>query len=241
MKNALLVSSLTLILALPVLGAEELPKPPWSGSLGLSFLSTTGNTDTRSLGAEFGLKRIPDPWGLEFTAKYLSSSKDGTKNAEDTFASLRGMRNLSDRWMVYALGSAEKNVFAGFDLRAIVEAGATFKALAGPIHELSFDGGLAWTREDPVSFPSTSYTGAALGLAYQWKISETSVLTEKGRSYLDFSDSANWRITSETAIQAAISTRFAIKAAYLYRHTNQPVPGFLKVDTATTVSLVATF
>jgi putative salt-induced outer membrane protein len=241
MKRTLVISTLTVLLALPGLAAEEPPKPPWSGSLGLSFLSTTGNTDTRSLGAEFGLKRIPDPWGLEFTAKFLESSQNGEKNAEDTFASLRGIRNLSDRWMIYALGSGEKNVFAGFDLRAIIEAGATFKALAGPIHEVSVDGGLSWTREEPISFPSKSYAGSVLGLAYQWKISETSVFTEKVRSYFDFSDSANWRITSETAIKAAISTRFAIKAAYDYRRTNEPVPGFLKVDTATTVSLVATF
>ena len=241
MKRSALVSLLALLLVVPVLGAEESPKSPWSGSLGLSFLSTTGNSDTRSFGAEFGLKRVPDPWGLELNVKFLGSSKNGINDAEDTYVSLRGNRNLSEHWALYARGSGERNTFAGFDLRTILEAGATYKALTGPVHDLSFDGGLSWTREEPVSLPSLSYTGAALGLAYEWKISPTSVFSEKVRYYADFSDGSNWRIASETALKAAISTRLAVKAEYLYRFTNQPPPGYLKTDTATTLSLVASF
>jgi putative salt-induced outer membrane protein YdiY len=165
MKRLAVVGMLTLLLAVPVPGAEEPPKSPWSGSLGLSFLSTTGNTDTRSFGAEFGLKRVSDPWGLEVTAKILGASKDGTKTAEDTYGSVRGMRAVSDRWSVYAAGSGERNTFAGFDLRAIIKDGATFKAIPGTIQELLLDGGLSWTKEEPASLPSHSYTGAVLGLA----------------------------------------------------------------------------
>jgi putative salt-induced outer membrane protein len=238
-KRTALVCLLGLLLGVPVLCAEEPPKPPWSGSLGLSFLSTTGNSETMSFGAEFTLKRVPDPWGLEFNARYLGSSQGGVKNAEDTYASLRGTRNLSERWEAYARASWERDTFAGFDMRAILEAGATFKALTGPVQNLSFDAGLSWTSEEPVSIPSFSYTGAALGLAYEWKISETSALTEKARYFTDFSDTSNWRVASQTALKAAISKLLALKFEYDVRYTNQPVPGFLKTDTATILSLVA--
>ncbi len=241
MKRSALACLVVASLAAPALGADAPTKPPWSGSVGLSFLSTTGNSDTRSWGGELGLKRVPDPWGLEFNLKFLGASKDGVKNAEDTLATLRGTRSLSEHWGIYALGSWERNTFAGFDRRAILEAGATFKALTGPGHTLAIDGGLSRTNERPVTLPAFSFTGGVLGFAYEWKMSPTSVLSEKTRYYADFDNTGNWRLTSEAALKAAISTLLAVKVAYDFGYRNQPSPGFLKTDTTTTLSLVASF
>jgi putative salt-induced outer membrane protein YdiY len=116
MKRSALVSLLALLLVVPVLGAEELPKSPWSGSLGFSFLSTTGNSQTQSLGFDLGVRRIPDPWGLEIVGKYLRSSKGGTTDAERSLVGLRAMRSLNERWSLFAGISGERDTFAGFDL-----------------------------------------------------------------------------------------------------------------------------
>lgn len=241
MKRKLVVSTLTLFLAVPVLGAEEPPKPPWSGSLGLSFLSTTGNSQTQSFGFDLSAKRTPDPWGLEIGAKLLRSSKDGTTDAERYLASVRGTRSLTDRWALFAGVSGERDRFAGYDLRAIVEGGATYKLLPGPIHELSFDGGLTWTRENRVVGNDRSFVGALLDLAYQWKLNETAAFTEKLRLYPDLDQTSNWRLTSESALKASLTGRLALKVGYEVRYSNTPIPGFRKTDTASTVSLVASF
>jgi putative salt-induced outer membrane protein len=239
MKKSAVVCALTLLLAVPVLGAEEPPKPPWSGSLGLSFLSTTGNSQTQSLGFDLGVKRIPDPWGLEIVGKYLRSSKGGSTDAERSFLGLRGTRSLSKRWSVFAGISGERDTFAGFDLRAVVEGGATYKFLTGPVHELAFDGGLTWTRENRVAGEDRSFLGGLLGLDYQWKLSETAAFTEKLRWYPDFDQTSNWRIASESALKASLTGPLALRLGYEFRYSNTPVPGFHKTDTATTVSLVA--
>jgi len=241
MNRLMLICVLPLLLAVPALAAEEAPKPPWSGSLGLSFLATTGNSDTQSLGLEFGLKRTPDPWGLEVGAKFLRATKDGVANAERYLLSVRGTRALSDRWSVFAGASAERDTFAGFDLRGIIEGGLTYKALTGPVHTLDLDGGLTWTKENPVVGDNRSFVGGILGAAYQWTISKTSAFTEKLRWYPDFDQTSNWRATSETALKASLSDTFALKAAYEVRYSNQPIPGYRKTDTASTVSLVASF
>lgn len=239
MNRAALVCLLTVLLAVPVLGAEEPPKSPWSGSLGLSFLSTTGNSQTQSLGLDLGVKRIPDPWGLEIVGKFLRSSKGGTTDAERSYVGVRGTRSLSERWSLFAGVSGERDTFAGFDLRAVVEGGATYKLLMGPVHELAFDGGLSWTRENRVVGKHRSFFGGLLGLAYQWKLSETAAFTEKLRFYPDFDQTNNWRITSESALRASLTGPLALKVGYEIRYSNTPVPGFHKTDTATTVSLVA--
>jgi len=55
-----------LLAAAPVLaqetGDESEEEPNWKGSLGLSWMATSGNTDTSSFGLDFGLDRRPDPW-----------------------------------------------------------------------------------------------------------------------------------------------------------------------------------
>ncbi|HPC84613.1 MAG TPA: DUF481 domain-containing protein [Thermoanaerobaculaceae bacterium] len=73
-----------------------------------------------------------------------------------------------------------------------------------------------------------------------------------GRSYLatsgNFDQSSlgieaavDWRLVSETALQAALSTRFALKIGLALRYDHQPPPGFRATDTATTASLVWSF
>jgi putative salt-induced outer membrane protein len=239
MKRSAFSCLFVVLVAVPALGAEEPPKPPWSGSLGLSFLSTTGNSQTQSFGFDLGIKRIPDPWGLEIVGKYLRSTKDGTTDAERSFVSLRAMRSLNERWSVFAGVSGERDTFAGIDLRAIVEGGATYKLLAGPVHELAFDGGLTWTSENRVAEADRSFLGGILGVAYQWKLSSTASFTEKLRFYPDFDQSSNWRVTSETALKASLTGHLALQLGYDYRYSNTPVPGYHTTDTATTVSLVA--
>jgi len=239
MRRPVPVCLLTVLLALPVLGAEEPPKSPWSGSLGLAFLSTTGNSRTQTLGLDLGAKWASDPWGLEFVGKFLRSSKDGSTDAERSLAGVRGTRILDERWSLFAGVSGERDTFAGFDLRAIVEGGATYKFLLGPVHELAFDGGLTWTRENRVVGKDRSFLGGLLGAAYKWTLSETAAFTEKFRFYPDFDETSAWRIASETALKASLTGRLALQLGYDVRYSNQPVPGFDKTDTATTVSLVA--
>lgn len=211
---------------------------PWAGSLGLAYVSTSGNSETSNLGLDLALKRKPTPWGLDVAAGLARAENSGVKTAERSFARGRAERSLSARWSLFGGGAAEKDKFAGFDLRFTVETGAKYSALAGPVHELSLDGGLTWTREDPVGFASYDHFGALLGLAYAWKFSGTAILTERILWYPNFDKASDWRLTSETAVQAALSTRLALKAAYSFRFDNQPVPGFEDTDTATTLSLI---
>ena len=152
---------------------------------------------------------------------------------------VRGTRSLNERWSLFAGVSGERDTFAGFDVRAVIEGGATYKLLMGLVHELAFDGGLTWTRENRVVGKDRSFLGGLLGLAYQWKLSETAAFTEKFRLYPDFDQTNNWRIASESALKASLTGPLALQVGYEVRYSNTPVPGFHKTDTATTVSLVA--
>jgi|GEM_PF-608814 len=260
MRLTVLSSLIVVVLAAPAL-AQEQPEPAWKGSLGLSFVSTSGNSDTQTLGLDFGLDRKPEPWGVEIKAAAIRAEDNSVTTAERYNGSVRGKRALGERWEAFVGAFGEQDKFSGYDLRYGAAAGGTYKALLGPKHTLSFDAGLTWTKEELVDLvddqgvahpqPSYDYVGGIAGLDYAWQISDTATLSERLVYLPNFDETSDWRATSETALQAAISSKLALKLGYLVRYDAEPaVAGvdadggavyFDDTDTTTTVSVVLSF
>ncbi len=255
MRRAFAYVGLALVLGVaPVLAdegetEEEQPEPTWKSNIGLSYVATSGNTDTSTMGLDLLVERRPDPWGLEFIANFNRAEDSnreedeefGKLTAERYYASGRAMRALSERWEFFAGLSGEKDRFAGFDLRAVVESGVTYHALLGPKHLLSFDGGLTWTDEDRISEPDVSYFGGIAGLNYEWKISDNASLTERLLFYPNFDESSDWRLSSDTGLQVSMTSLLAVRLGYEFRYRNEPIGEADDTDTTTKASLVFTF
>jgi putative salt-induced outer membrane protein len=219
--------------------AEEAAEPAWTGDLGLAYVATSGNSDSSSLGLGLKMERVPDPWGLSFEAKFDRAESDDELTAERYFAGIKGLRTLNERWSLFAGLSAEKDEFAGYELLALLEFGATYKALMGPKHLLDFDIGVTYTDESRVEpEPDVDYLGALLGLSYEWKISDNASFTERLIYYPNFDESNDWRLSSDTGVQAALSERLALKLSYEVRYRNRPIGDNDDTDTATKVSVV---
>lgn len=235
----------TLLGSVPIAAQENCPCPPpapppplWTGSVGLSYLETSGNTDTSSLGLTANWARQPTPWGMEITAFANRAEADGVTTAERYYGGLRGKRALGDRWELFGGASYASDEFAGFDSRVIVEAGGIWKALLGPKHELAFDAGLTWTQEEPVVGETDDFAGAVAGAAYAWKVTEAATFRERLLFFPNFDTSDDWRVRSETSFEAAFAASWALRLGYLYSRDNLPAPGFEKTDSTTSVSLV---
>ena len=215
------------------------PEPAWSGSLGLAYLATSGNSDTSTFGLDFELKRDADPWGMELVAQLNQASDSGVKTAERYYADGRATYAASERWQYYAGLSGERNTFAGYDMRTVVQAGAQYILLPGPTQNLKVNAGLTYTDENAVGDePSTDYVGGVAGLTYQWKINDQASLSEKLTYFADFDATANWRLWSTTALTSSVTNRLAIKLSYEVRYSNTPLPGFQSTDTTTSASVV---
>lgn len=239
MRNAA-IAAMCVVLVSSLAGAQESGKP-WSGSAGLSFLATSGNSDTSSLGIEVTVKRKPAPWGIDISALAVRAGTDGVTTAERLVGRARGERELSEYWGVFVGASAEKDRFAGLDLRGVLEAGVNFKALPGPRHELSFDAGATFTREELTSGGDRDFAGALAGVSYAWVPMEGARLSQRLVAYPNFDNSRDWRVVAETALQASLTKRFALKLGYLLRYDHEPPPTFGSTDTSTTASLMWSF
>lgn len=240
-------------------GAEEAPpEPNWTNALGLSYVGTSGNTDTSSFGLDFKSERRPTPWGLNLIATFTRAEDAGTVTAEQYLVAARGTRQLSSRWNLFAGLSWARDTFGGFDNRYIGEVGAEFLAVKSEKHTLSFDGGLTWTSEDQIKArevppgsieeytETVDWFGAVLGLTWDWAFSKSASLSQRVLFYPNFDESADWRVGSDTAITADLTKLLALQFSYLVRYRNQPIEiadgiSREKTDTTTKVSVVMSF
>ena len=244
--------SITIVLVMLCLGAaplfaeeaaeEEEKEPAWVGSLGLSWVSTSGNSDTSSIGLDFNLEKKADPWGMVFVARGNKADESGTTTAENYLIGARAVRKLSAKWEAFAGLQWSKDPFTGFDSQTVASLGATYIAIDGERNKLAFDGGLAYTWEDQVEPDAqVDYLGGLFGLTWEWKLGEKSKLVERLVYYPNFDDSGDWRLTSFTAIEADVNSWMALRFGYDVRHRNQPIGDADKTDTTSTASVVFNF
>ena len=218
---------------------EETAEPAWGASVGLSYLATSGNSDSQTVGLDVVATRRPMPWGLEFKAQVHREEEDSETTAERYFVGLRGTRTLAERWEAFAGLSAEQDEFAGIDLRGIVEAGATYKALLGPRHHLHLDFGLTWTDEARLPPEAdASWLGGLLAAGYELAISDNATFSQDLAYHANFDDTADWRLDSLTAVTAALNRHLALKLSHEIRYRGEPIGDSDDTDTTTKASLV---
>ena len=218
------------------------PSPPlWTGSAEFSFLTTSGNTSTSSLGGALELDYKPAPWAVVVKAGYLHASTDSVTTAEQLNFSLKGIRDLTPRIDLFVGAGYLRNRFAGFNSLISGEAGAGYKLLLGPVHTLRAELGAGYVHEDQLLGNNRSYASARAGLGYSWQFSKTAGFTNDFSYLYDLSDSNNWIISEKAAITASLTSIFSLKASYTLLYNHEPVPTFKRTDTVTAVALVAKF
>ena len=213
----------------------------WKGTLGFSYVLTTGNTETETGGIDLASQRIPDPWGVEFTASALVQEAGGVSTADRQQANIRGTRRMGSDWRSFVGISYLNDTFAGYKSRWLGALGATYLAIKGKPQSLSLDIGLSYTDEEFTTDNEDEYAGLLGGLTHRWKITPTATFLQRGQGFVSLDDSDNWRGTYNASLTATISARWALRVGFQVRFENQPVEGFETTDTKTDASLVVSF
>lgn len=233
---AIAVALLVLAGARP-LRAEE-PEPPWDLKIGLSYVATGGNTDTTSAGSELDFHRRWPVWKLHVGANAVRASNAGVTSAERYRLSLRGERDLSARLALTAGWLGERDRFAGYDIRSVLDAGVSWTVPTPERWNVAAIGALTWTRTDQ-TIGGTSESAGALGqVKAQYALSPSSDIKGDVSVYPSLEQGKDWWADGGIGVEASLTTRLALKFAYRIRYDNLPVPGFKKTDTTTTASMV---
>lgn len=239
-RRLLAATAIVLATAIPAV-AEDAPKGPWSGSAELSYVATSGNTDTSSLGLGGELHYKPGIWTYDFKVGYVEAETDGVTSAEKLAALFGASRPISERLDYYARVAYLSDEFSGIDSNISGDTGVSWKALTGDRQFLDLGAGVGYTSESrTVGEDSEFATGTAFA-KYKWVFSKNAEFTDNATYVHDFENSDNWRFLNNAALSAAINSVFSLKAYYNIVHLNEPVAGFEETDSTTGVSLVAKF
>ena len=222
----------------PPPAAPPPPPPVWDTQVGASFVGTSGNSDTSSIGADFQLHRLWPVWQLEGTATAVRTTDSGAVTAERYLGSVRGKRALNAIISLTAGERAERDQLAGIDFRSILDAGLSYALRRDPRWILDGLTSIAWKHEAQVLGPSLNAPIGVLQLLSRVPFSATADTTQRFTFYPDFQTSSAYRAEAEVTAQAAMNSRLAVKIGYLWRFSNAPVAGFVKSDNTTTASLV---
>ena len=214
------------------------PPPLWDVQVGASFVGTSGNSDTSSLGGDFAAHPPGLVWKIDSTATAVRTSDRGTTTAERYLEMLRGQRMLTPIVGVSAGERLESDRFSGIDFRSIIDAGLSWALVRHT--EWTLDGvtGIAWNHESRTIGPDLDDPVGLLQLMSRIPFGGSGDTTQRVTYYPDFRTSSAYRTEVELTAQAAMNAHLALKIGYLLRYSNAPVPGFEKTDHTTTASVV---
>jgi putative salt-induced outer membrane protein len=214
------------------------PPPLWDVQAGVSFVATGGNSDATTVGGDFGLHRRWPDWTLESTATDVRSTNRDVMTAERYMGSIRGQRKLTGLISLSGGERAERDRFAGLDLRSILDGGLGWALSREPQWTLDAVTAIAWLHEDRIAGLDRDDPTGVFQLSSKVPLGPTADTTQRITYYPNFSTTTAYRSEAELTAQAAVNGRLALKFGYLWRYSNQPVPGFRKADDTATASLV---
>lgn len=247
LKIGALTGLLSCALPLPAWAAESKEKP-WSDEAQLSFVATGGNSDVETLSAK-NLYRLNFASNYTFLwrAEALNGRTNDVLSAERYFTDLRLEYAFSEHAYLYANTGWLRDTFAGLDARTYLSSGGGYRILKGPDSFLKLEGGANVAKESYPGFGSEDessrrFTEGRLFMEFTYLFSEKNKFTQSLESLHDFSDSERYRVNGETALTAALNSRFSLRVSHQVKYNHQPVPVTLnKTDTVLSTAIVANF
>ena len=242
--KAIMLAGLAVLAAAVAVSAEEPPAGPppvWSGKAEASYVSTSGNTSVQTIGAGIEVDYKKDIWDGLAKGAFVQGKTDGATTARTIAGELRAGRHFSPRFELFAQADYFKNEFAGIEHRISGVGGAAYSAVKTPAQELKLQAGVGYTKEARTEGGDRSFATGLAGFLYKIKLTSTTDLSDEFSYVESFKDSSDWRIANAFSVSVAINKVFSLKASHTLAYLNEPVPGFGKTDTITSVALVAKF
>ena len=239
-----LVAVLLLVGAAPAFAQAPAPAPPpeppprLEASAQFTFLDTSGNSSSQSLGAGGDVVWRPAPWTYTAKAIFAQAEDDDVLSARSFAGLFRASRALNERLSVYGQYDFLRDVFAGVEQRHVIEGGVSYLAVDRAPHRLRLDAGLGYLHEEHPEDDLDSAT-LSLGAGYRLQISPTSELTYEPRYLLPFAETGDWKFDQVVALKVGLNSFLSLKVSHTLRYTAEPPEGFEKTDRILAVSIVA--
>jgi len=227
----------------PLAFAQAAPEPPprREGGGELSFVNTTGNTDTTAFGASADFTLRPNPWLYEEKLQFVRNATDDIVDAQALTQRFRVARVLTPRLNVFGEHNYLRDELSGTEHRNVINGGVTFALIKTALQTLDVDGSIGYAKELRVVGDDIS-TGVVIGgTKYRLKLTANAEIADDFALQESFYDSSDYRISHFIGLTAKISNVFALKVGNTLRFVNTPALGFEKRDSITAAAIIARF
>jgi putative salt-induced outer membrane protein len=254
MKIATALCTLIIFLSAPAQAEEEKPKKKWIDEAELSFVDTSGNSETSTFAAKNLLKikftdKLEGEWDIAaLKSQSTDKTTDRNKVTAERYSTNLKLSYLFTERFYSGLGTGwSRDEFAGLQNKNYVGAFVGYKFLTGPKHLLKGELGLNYVNEDYTknkelkNFKDKDFVeGRAFGL-YEYALTEKTKFSQSIEYLGDFDDPNNYKVNSLSALTVAISDIFSIKPSYEIHYVNKVPVDINTTDRIVTVALVANF
>ncbi len=182
--------------------------------VGASFVGTSGNTETTTVGGEFTLVRRWPAWQIESGASAIRTSDHDVRMAERYLAAIRGKRQLTAILGLSAGERVERDRLAGIDFRSILDGGLNWALVRLPRWTLDGLTALGWTHEELSPGPSSDHPIGVLEAVSRIPFGASASSTQRVTFYPDFKDASAYRSEAEVTAEAAMNDRLALKLGH---------------------------
>ena len=238
------------------IGAQDDREPGWYDSAELSFVTTSGNSESDTFGFRNTLERL---WndasfsllagGLRVETTTIRRFATGTPasftvvedkttelTAENYYLRGRYDRTVSERLFWFAGLGWERNQFAGFDSRVQAVGGIGNTWLSDDQMHFKTAYGLTYTQQDDL-IDNPKIDDSFLGLKVSWdyrnQLTDSARFTNTLAVDQNLSESDDLRADMITALSVAMSERYSLKLSWQLLYDNLPaLVGVALVDSA---------
>ena len=235
----------------------------------LGYVSTSGNTDTKS-GSFDGMGKAE--WGknvLQLDLDYIYGEENGVENNNKLIVELNYDYKFADDFAFNYLAGYKDDKFSGFDYQFYTGPGIKYMALKGDVHILNFQSNILWSQDveqdkyytdaaftdetkypydpvkgtfvDPESGKTNDYASFYIKGDYTWNVTDTFKFIQVLSYRTDVSDSNIYFVNSKTGIESKINSTFSMGANYKVDYVNAQPAGNEKTDKTFTVALILDF
>ena len=223
--------------------AADKEKSPWTSSVELGFVKTTGNTETQTTALKADAVYEVDKWRHTGHAEGYGQQSQNDLGENVVSAERYELTGKSDYKFTkrdYAFGQVKlkKDHFSGYEYEHIVSVGYGRKVIKQENMELDLEIGPGVSFYKPDNGESQEDALLALAGKYWWAITDNS----KFKQDLAFDIGEEFTESkSVTAIQANINKTLALKFTYTIRNKSKVPAGVEKTDTEAAMTLVYNF
>ncbi len=225
-------------LFIPAVSGEEPKKKNWKDVAEVSVVSVNGNTKSNTYSAKNTYNYDWTRSGLEITGSALGANSEGDTTAEKYSAGEKFTFNLTEKNYAYERVIWDKDRFSGIQSRIDSSVGLGREVIATAKNNLKFELGAGYVNEDRTRGPVNDFTSGRAYGKYVRTLSETANFSQDAEYLHNFDDPEGFRVNTESALTASVSTHMALKISYVWHHVQTPPIGFGRNDTTTTAALV---